>query len=42
MLIARMKTSYVIYDPALDPDRSCAARLVKLLEALSRASEDVQ
>lgn len=31
-----------IYDPALDPDRSCAARLVKLLEALSKASKDVQ
>ena len=23
-----------IYDPALDPDRSCARRLVKLLAAL--------
>ena len=31
-----------IYDPALDPERSCAARLVKLLEALSKAGEDVQ
>jgi arginase len=26
-----------IYDPALDPDRSCARRLVGLLEALTRA-----
>jgi arginase len=25
-----------IYDPALDPDRSCAARLVTLLETLLR------
>jgi arginase family enzyme len=23
-----------IYDPALDPDRSCARRLVRLLDAL--------
>ena len=25
-----------IYDPALDPDRSCAGRLVRLLETLLR------
>lgn len=28
-----------IYDPALDPDRSCALRLVTLLETLVAASE---
>jgi arginase len=31
--------SLTIYDPALDPDRSCARRLVSLLEALLAASE---
>jgi arginase len=31
--------SLTIYDPALDPDRSCARRLVSLLEALLAAPE---
>jgi hypothetical protein len=26
--------SLTVYDPALDPDRSCARRLVNMLEAL--------
>jgi arginase len=29
--------SLTIYDPAFDPDRSCARRLVSLLEALLAA-----
>jgi arginase len=28
-----------IYDPALDPDRSCARRLVRLLDSLLRPRE---
>ena len=34
--------SLTIYDPALDPDRSCARRLVSLLETLLAPGEGVR